>query len=332
LLASAALQELSHSEPCMGTLFTVRAYARDAAAGYRAIGAAFRALHAIDEVLSDYRPGNALDQFCAQGHEGFVPVHPHLCRVLEASLRLAAETDGAFDPTLGPLTRLWRAARKQKQLPTQDAVAAARKRTGWQGIELDAEAGRARLPKPDMQLDFGGIAKGYAADRALDLLREAGFPQALVVAGGDVAAGEAPPAEAGWRVSLHAGGNATEGNAERRLLSLRQGAVSTSGDVFQFVEIDGVRYSHILDPASGHGLTEALAASVVAPTAMESDSIATALCVMGLDAARRWLAGRDSIAARLEYREGDAVRDWSSTGMPYVEEPESSAHAAEASA
>ena len=130
-----------------------------------------------------------------------------------------------------------------------------------------------------MRLDFGGIAKGYAADRSLDALRDMGIRRALVVAGGDVAAGEPPPGERGWRVEI-APFDTAETPARAETLTLATAAVSTSGDAEQWVEIGGVRYSHILDPRTGRPLTGRRQATVVARDATTSDMLATALCVL----------------------------------------------------
>jgi thiamine biosynthesis lipoprotein len=137
-----------------------------------------------------------------------------------------------------------------------------------------------------MAFDLGGVAKGCAADLMLETLAEAGIPQALITAGGDIRLGAAPPGREGWNVAIKTFD--LSGNDE--ILTLSNAAVSTSGDLHQSVEIDGVKYSHILDPATGLGLTRRIAASVIADNAKLSDALATAACVQdsaGCEALRK---------------------------------------------
>ena len=186
--------------------------------------------------------------------------------------------------TLGPLTRLWRESRRARALPSADALASARRAAGFAHLHLDPARQTATLLRPGMALDLGGIAKGYAADAALDLLTRLGFPAAMVSASGDLALGDPPPGKRGWSIELAPFGDAT---ATRTTLVLAHAAVSTSGDAEQFVEIGGVRFSHIVDPATGLGLTRSVAVTVVARRATVADALATACSVLDPVAAQR---------------------------------------------
>ena len=201
-----------------------------------------------------------------------------LFRVLDAAQRMALRSRGAFDITVGPLSQLWRRARRQVALPPPGQLEAARAATGYGLLELDARRRTATMAAPGMRLDAGGIAKGYAADEALAVLEGAGLPRALVAVGGDLAIGDAPPGAGGWQVVL--AGLEPGQTAPGSPLALHRAGVSTSGDAEQWVEIDGRRYSHILDPATGVGMTGRRSVSVVARDAMTSDMLATALSVM----------------------------------------------------
>jgi thiamine biosynthesis lipoprotein len=245
----------------MGTLVTITLYADSDDQAQRGFIAAFRRIHALDGILSDYKPESELSRVC----ETNGPVSPELITVLAHAQRLAAETDGAFDITVGPLTRLWRQARAQKRFPTNEAIAEALHRSGYRKLQLGRDV---RCLVPGMRLDAGGIAKGYAADEALAVLRRMGISSALVAVSGDIAIGDPPPGQSGWRVRL--------GDEMRTLSNV---GVSTSGDEFQFVEIDGVRYSHIIDPRTGMPLQNSRNVSVIAPSAMEADALATAKSV-----------------------------------------------------
>ncbi len=301
---------LSHSEPCMGTMFTIRAYHADETQGYAAIGKAFQRAHALDATLSDYRPSNELDVLCQQGHTKPFHASPDLFAVLAHALRVSHDTNGAFDVSLGPLTRLWRAARKEQRIPEPAEIADARAHTGWRGIALDETRGTIQLPRAGMQLDFGAIAKGYAADAVRMVLREHGITRAFVAAGGDVVVLQPPPERQAWHVALETG------ESPQATLRLAAQAVSTSGDLHQFVEINGRRYSHVLDPATGMGLTTRSIVSVVAADATECDSFSTALSVMGLKKAKQFLTTRKGMEARFVRLSADSADVWMTPGFP----------------
>jgi len=249
----------------MGTLFQITVYASDLAGAQKAIANAYNRAAELDQKLSDYKPESELNLLCRAAPVRKV-VSADLYRVLEQARRIAQETGGAFDVTIGPLIRLWREARRSGTLPDSGAIHAARGRSGFQKLRLSPN-GVVELVAKDMQLDLGGIAKGYAADEMLRILREAGFPSALVAASGDLAIGDPPPGRTGWRVNLAESGEVRE---------LNNTGVSTSGDESQFVVINGVRYSHIVDPETGIGLPSSATVSVIAATAMEADARATA--------------------------------------------------------
>jgi thiamine biosynthesis lipoprotein len=175
--------------------------------------------------------------------------------------------------------RLWRFARKRHVLPKPDELAQARQAVGWQHLALDRERRTVTMKVPGMRLDVGGIAKGFAADEALKLLRARGYPRALVAASGDLAIGDPPPGKRGWRIAATEIDSGT--NFASRVFILRNAGVSTSGDTEQFLEIDGVRYSHIVDPRTGLGLTRRIQATVIASCATDSDALATAVCILG---------------------------------------------------
>jgi thiamine biosynthesis lipoprotein len=173
---------------------------------------------------------------------------------------------------------LWRQARRQKKLPDSDRLARARMLVGHENIRLDANQQTVQLLKQGMQLDLGGIAKGYAADQALDELKRRGVPRALVAAAGDVVVSAPPPGETGWTIAVTSPSGVD--NPPIDYLLLHDAAVSTSGDLEQFVELDGKRYSHIIDPKTGWALTNRLQVTVVAPNGTLADSLATAVSVM----------------------------------------------------
>ena len=265
-----ALERFEAVEPAMGTLFRIVVYAESATHARAGFNAAFARARELDDRLSDYLPESELNRLCRAGR---APVSDDMFAVLQAALDLARDSGGAFDPTLGPFTRLWRDSRRQGRLPGAETLAEARLRTGWRKVRLNSRTHGVTLAVPGMQLDLGGIAKGFAADQMLLVLRRLGLPSALVAASGDLAVGDAPPGGPGWTVAV-AGTTRVVSNC----------GVSTSGPAEQFAEIGGVRYSHIIDPRTGIGLVSARTVGTIAHTATLADALATAAVV--LDEAR----------------------------------------------
>jgi len=239
----------------------------------------FARIKQLNGVLSDYDPESELRRLSATAGSGTdVAVSADLFTVLAAGQELSQESDGAFDLTVGPLVQLWRKSRRAKQLPPDELLAKAQLATGFRHLQLDAARRTARLDQPGMQLDCGGIAVGYALDEGLALFRTLGIHSAMIDGSGDIAVSDPPPGEPGWRIGVAP--LEPEGPASQTLL-LKQCAVTTSGDAWQHVEIDGVRYSHIVDVRTGLGLTTRSSVTVIAPTGIAADSYATAACILG---------------------------------------------------
>jgi thiamine biosynthesis lipoprotein len=274
--SAASFQRFEAVERHMGTLVRIELYVRKQEEAAAAFHAAFARIAELDDMLSDYKPDSELNRICVSPG----PVSPDLFTVLQASQKLAEETNGAFDVTVGPVTRLWREARKQHRLPDPGALGSALSRTGYRKLRLDAEH-RAAALEPGMQLDLGGIAKGYAADEALAATRRLGIRSALVAMSGDLAFSDAPPGRRTWRIE-----------AAGRVLELTNAAVSTSGDDEQHLDLDGRRYSHIVDPATGEPLADSFPVTVIARRGIDADALATALSVLGPRRARQFMRTR----------------------------------------
>jgi thiamine biosynthesis lipoprotein len=261
----------------MGTLVRLVLFAADRPSASAAARAAFDRVAELDAALSDYRDSSEVSRLARAAGGPPVPVGPDLFAVLERAQDVGRRSGGAFDVTVGPLVRLWRRTLRTGDWPDPARRAEALSCVGSDKMHLDPAARTVLLDRPGMRIDLGGIAKGYAGDQALRVLRARDVSSALVAVGGDVVAGDAPPGEAGWVVVVEPDEPTRAGE---RLL-LRQAAVSTSGDSQQWVERDGVRYSHILDPRTGIGLTGRRRATVVAREGVTADGLATAACVLG---------------------------------------------------
>jgi FAD:protein FMN transferase len=278
--ASRPLSRFEYSRPEMGVPFRIVLYATDRPTADSAAEAAFARIAALNDHLSDYEYDSELSALSRTSGSGTnVEVSPQLWKVLVHAQKLAEQTSGAFDVTAGPMTSLWRKVRREKRLPAPERLAETRHQTGYRWLRLDPDRHSVRLDQPSMRLDLGGIAKGYAADEALAELGKHGIGRAFVAAAGDISIGAPPPRRRGWTITV---GEIDAPGAPKPLqLELAHRGVSTSGDLFQFVEIDDVRYSHIVDPRSGVGLTNHSLVTVVAPDGITADSLATAISVLG---------------------------------------------------
>lgn len=283
LLAFAALATTLHPyeavEPHMGTLIRIKLYAANEQQAQQAFHAAFARVAQLDSELSDYKPDSELNRLARTAVQHPQPASDDLLRVIEAAQKLSEKTNGAFDITVGPLTHLWRAARKEHHLPAPEAIAAAKAKCGYRKLHIDAKTHTLCFDEPGMQLDAGAIAKGDAADQALAVLKRCGIESALVAASGDLAFSDAPPGAPGWKIGVDSLDSA---NAPfTRVLLLANAAVSTSGPSEQHFDVNGVRYSHIIDPHTGIGLTENVTATVIARRGIDADPLATAMSVLG---------------------------------------------------
>ncbi|MCU0873856.1 MAG: FAD:protein FMN transferase [Pirellulaceae bacterium] len=279
--ADEPLQRYRELRPGMGSTFEIIVYAPDEAMAQRGLGAAFARIDQLNQIFSDY---DSASEACRLSHASpmpeAVPVSAEMFTLLDYSAQLSRATDGAFDVTVGPVSRLWRRARRQRQLPAPDRLREALAGVGYQHLELDAAGRKARLAAPGMRLDFGGVGVGYAVDEALTVLKQHGLTRVLVNGSGDIVLGAPPPGETGWRIGV---APLEPNQPPSRFLRLAHCGVSTSGDAWQFVEIDKQRYSHIVDPKTGLGLTTRSSVTVIAPTGTAADGLATAASVLGVE-------------------------------------------------
>jgi thiamine biosynthesis lipoprotein len=273
-----SLHRFEFEQPHMGTIARIVLYASDETHARMLSDRAFARIAALDARLTDYRDDSELMQLSAKAGGPAVTVSEDLARVLDAAQRVARMTDGAFDVTIGPLSRLWRRARAAGEPPDRGELAAAQRLVGYRHMDVSAERRTVRLAARGMMLDLGGIGKGFAADEALAVLRAAGARAAIVALGGDVAAGDPPPDASGWRVAIAPLGPSSSAQSSKLLC---HAGISTSGDAEQFLVRGGVRLSHVLDPSTGSARTGRRGVTVMAPTATMSDALSTAVNVMG---------------------------------------------------
>jgi thiamine biosynthesis lipoprotein len=292
---AADLERYSQTKPHMGVEFEIVLFAPDESQANAAFTRAFARIAELDQKLSDYSLDSELSKLSAQSPtKAPVAVSDDLFTVLKASQELADETGGAFDITIGPLTKLWRRARRQKEVPSDEALAKARASVGYEHLVLDNDQTSVALLKPNMRLDLGGIAKGFAADAALAEIKNLGHSRALVRASGDIVAGDPPPNELGWKVGL-APLNPDE--PPTVFVNLANQAISTSGEARQHLIVNGKRYSHLIDPRTGSPLTGRMSITVLAPHSIDADSLASAVAVLGPEKGLKLIEKREGVSA-----------------------------------
>jgi thiamine biosynthesis lipoprotein len=263
------------SAPHMGTLARVVVYAPTQADGDAAAAAAFARIAEIDARLSDYRDDSEVAALARAAVSVPTLVSADLFAVLSRSHALAARTDGAFDVTAGRVTHLWRRARRLNAWPDAAQVDAARAAGGYRHVRLDAEHRTVTLATAGIEIDAGAIGKGYAAEEALRVLRGRGLGAALVALGGDIAAGDPPPGQLGWSVAIP-----RLGGGEPFSIRLARAAVSTSGDAEQWMTVDGIRRSHVIDLRTGWPTTGRSSTSVIAARGLDADALSTTLGIV----------------------------------------------------
>lgn len=263
---------------CMGTEFRILIDHDNEKLCQNAADSAFEEADRLNQIFSDYIADSEISLLSESSFTGRnIKLSDELFEVLKYSKSLAIKTDNAFDPTIGQLSRLWRISRFRKSLPSKKSIDRAVKLKGIENLQLIEKSKEVALKKPGILLDLGGIAKGYAADMMLKSLNESGVERCLIDAGGDLTLGKKPRGELGWKIEV--GGKK---HPDLPILSLENCSIATSGDSSQFVEINGSRFSHIMNPATGYGLKTLSQVTIIAENGMKADSLATACSVMGL--------------------------------------------------
>lgn len=270
------------SQPLLGTFVAITARGAERDSATRAITAAFDEIRRVDALMSLHRADSELARVNEKAAREPVRISEELFLVISNALHIARETEGAFDPTVAPLTQLWGFLWKDHRLPSPAEIEPVLARVNYKLVEMNFEGRTVRFKTNGVTLDLNAIAKGYAVDCAIGKLRALGITDAMVRAGGDVRV------SGKWSVQIE---DPTK-KGKRRTLHLRDTALSTSGSYENFFAVDGRRYSHILNPRTGMPVEGIASCTVVAPTCIESDTWATALFVLGPEKAFRQF-GRD---------------------------------------
>jgi len=287
----------------MGLPFRISLYAADEATARAGADAAFERIAVLNSIMSDYDSDSELSRLSRSSGQGkAVPVSSALWKVLVRAQDFAERSGGAFDITVGPLVNVWRRARRNQELPSPALLAEMKARTGYKKLRLDSAHQAAELLVPDMRLDLGAIAKIFAVDEAIGVLKQRGITRALVGGSGDMTAADAPPGEPGWRIEVAA--LDAPGAPPPQVIWLKNRSIATSGDMFQRVEIAGKRYSHIVDPHTGLGLTDHSLVTVIAADGMTANGLSTSVSVLGPERGLKLVEETPGAAARVVRRPG----------------------------
>lgn len=283
--------EASHN--AMGTVFTVAAYGTDARLLSGVVNEIFDEIDRLDAQMSNYKPGSELSGINRRAASEPVIVEPRLFRLIHDAAGFSEETGGAFDITVGPLMRAWGFFRGQGRVPSSCDVAQVLKRTGFRHLRFDPAARTVRFDVAGIEIDLGGIAKGYAVDRAVEILRAYGVTRALVSSGtSTLYALGTPPGERGWRITLR---DPYDAETAADIIYLKNYSLSASGNYEKFFEVGRKVCAHILDPRTGRPAENMLSTAVLAGTATESDALSTGFFVLGVEGSKRYLSGHPDL-------------------------------------
>lgn len=277
--------EASHN--AMATDYTIVAYGNDRDYLAEVINQAFEQIDRLDEQMSNYKAESELSRINREAYRHAVLIEPGLFHLIQDSVRYSQETDGAFDITVGPLMKAWGFFRGQGRQPSRRELADVLKHVGYQHVKLDPTSRTLQFDAEGIELDLGGIAKGYAVDQAVEILRENHVSSALVSSGtSSIYALGAPPGERGWKVTLR---DPYEANKVGDVLFLRNFSMSTSANYERFFRIDGRTYGHIMNPHTGMPVQGTLTTAVLAPSTCQSDALTKPAFILGVAGMRTYL-------------------------------------------
>jgi thiamine biosynthesis lipoprotein len=305
MVGHAQLKRFSFTENKMGSPLTIVMYAEDSARALSLSHQSYLLVDSLVSIFSDYIPNSELNRLSATaGTATTVKCSAALFEILKLSKQAYLKGQGTFDITVGPLSKLWREARKSKIFPDSATVVEKRQLVGFDKIQLDTIAGTAALLITGMQLDLGGIAQGYIGQRVIDFLKSRKIENALVDVSGDIVCIGRPPNTNGWTVAI--GSVRLDRQLSSQLL-ITDAAVATSGDTFQFFEHHGKRYSHVIDPLTGYGITSQRDVTVIAKDGALADWLTKACGLLPIWSAKRLARKLNAALLIVEHRKSKMI-------------------------
>jgi len=305
--SAAQENRFSFTEPKMGAPFTIVMYANDSTQAAGLAKECFRLVDSFNLIFSDYIDTSELSKLSASAgiNARAVSVSPDLLDILLAAKKAFDKSDGAFDITIGPLSKFWRKARKAKKFPANEEIQPVRSLVGFNNMVIDTANKKVTMSRAGMQLDLGGIAQGWIGQKVIDFLRGRQIDHALVNVSGDVIMSGAPPGSKGWTIGVNV--PETKDDLLPRTLLMQNKSVTTSGDAYQYIDHAGKRYSHIIDPRSGYGVTFQRNVTAIADDGTTADWLATACSILPVKKAKKLAQQLGAEVLIAEFKKGKLV-------------------------
>ena len=287
---SAQLKRYEFTENKMGSPFNIIFYHSDSLKAISLQKQCFAIVDSLNDIFSDYTLNSEVGKLTLLKPFQEKKISDELFSIIMYAKKAYSTSGKTFDISIGAVTHLWRKAKKENRFPTDEEISAATQLTGFKKLILDSEKRTIAFKRQGMQLDFGGIVKGYTAQRVIEFLKTNGTPIGLVDAGGDIVVSSPPPFKNGWRIAI----NIPESEFElwNKKLELKDHAVATSGDIYRFIIHEGKKYSHIIDPKTGYGVTSLRNVTVITKDGAAADWLATACSILPIKKALRLVSNQ----------------------------------------
>ena len=301
---SAQLKRFQFSENKMGSPFNIIFYHTDSTAAVLLAKECFLIVDSLNNIFSDYSTESEIGKLALLTNQTDLKVSDELFAMIIKSKDVWERSGKTFDITIGALTQLWRKVKKENRFPSETEIKAAKELTGFNNLVINERSETISFKKPGIRFDFGGIVPGYVAQKVIDFLKTKNINIALVDASGDIVMGDAPPGKEGWTIGVNLPEN--EHETWDKKLELKNFAVSTSGDVYRYTIHNGIKYSHIIDPETGYGLTSQRNVTVIAKYGADADWLATACSILPVKKALT-LAKKEHAAIMIATLSGEKI-------------------------
>jgi FAD:protein FMN transferase len=275
---SAQLKRFQFSENKMGSPFNLIFYHTDSVEALSLAKSCFLIVDSLNNLFSDYSSESEVGKLALQTNQTDIKVSDELFEMIVRSKDAWKRSGKTFDITIGALTQLWRKAKKENRIPSEAEIKAAKDLTGFKNLIINERSKSISFKKQGMRLDFGGIVPGYTAQKVIDFLKSKNINSALADASGDIVMSDAPPDKNGWTIGINLPEN--ENEIWDKKLELQNFAVSTSGDVYRYIIHNGIKYSHIIDPRTGYGVTSQRNVTIITKYGADADWLATACSIL----------------------------------------------------
>ncbi|HEU5164537.1 MAG TPA: FAD:protein FMN transferase [Chitinophagaceae bacterium] len=301
---SAQLKRFQFSENKMGSSFDLIFYHTDSAEAVSVAKECFSIVDSLNNIFSDYSSESEVSKLALQTNQTDIKVSDELFSMILRSRNAWERSNKTFDITIGALTQLWRKAKKENRFPSEAEIKAAKDLSGFKNLVINERSKTISFKKPGICLDFGGIVPGYAGQRVIDFLKTKNVSIALADASGDIVMSDAPPGKDGWTIGINLPEN--ENEIWEKKLELKNFAVSTSGDVYRYTIHNGIKYSHIIDPKTGYGVTSQRNVTVITKYGADADWLATACSILPIKKALA-LAKKEQAAILIAIMSGEKI-------------------------